>query len=86
MGLASVLFFVTPMLANLDVAFQGLNTWHSFQYLALVLYLNRFRSERASSAPRWWTSRRGRNLYAMCLGFTLSMVMYLCDPGHGRQA
>ena len=42
--IASVLFFLTPMLANLDVAFQGLNTWHSFQYLALVLYLNRYRA------------------------------------------
>ena len=25
------LFFITPALENLDVAFQGLNTWHSFQ-------------------------------------------------------
>ena len=45
-GLSAVLFFFTPMLSNLDVAFQGLNTWHSFQYLAVVLYLNRYRSAR----------------------------------------
>ena len=32
--------------SNLDVAFQGVNTWHSFQYLAVVLYLNRFRVEK----------------------------------------
>ena len=31
---AAGLFFVTPALQNLDVAFQGLNTWHSVQYLA----------------------------------------------------
>ena len=36
MTLAVSLFFITPALQNLDVAFQGLNTWHSFQYLAVV--------------------------------------------------
>jgi hypothetical protein len=72
-ALSSVLFFVTPMLANLDVAFQGLNTWHSFQYLALVLYLNRFRSEQGFIGTKLVerVSRRGWSLYAMCLGFTL---------------
>ena len=30
MPLAAGLFFITPALQNLDVAFQGLNTWHSF--------------------------------------------------------
>ena len=34
MTLAASLFFITPALQNLDVAFQGLNTWHSFQYKA----------------------------------------------------
>jgi len=72
-GLSALLFFVTPMLANLDVAFQGLNTWHSFQYLAVVLYLNRFRSEQGfiSSPFVERVSRRGMSLYAMCLGFTM---------------
>ena len=31
MTLAAGLLFITPALENLDVAFQGLNTWHSFQ-------------------------------------------------------
>ena len=31
MTLAAGLFFITPALENLDVAFQGLNPWHSFQ-------------------------------------------------------
>jgi hypothetical protein len=71
--LSVALFFVTPTLANLDVAFQGLNTWHSFQYLAVVLYLNRFRSAQGfiSSPFVERVSRRGLSLYAMCLGFTL---------------
>lgn len=72
-GLTAVLFFVTPVMGNLDVAFQGLNTWHSFQYLALVLYLNRFRSEQGFIGSRFveQVSRRGWSLYGMCLAFTL---------------
>ena len=37
MSLAAGLFFITPALQNLDVALQSLNTWHSFQYLAVVI-------------------------------------------------
>jgi hypothetical protein len=71
--IAATLFFLTPTLANLDVAFQGLNTWHSFQYLAIVLYLNRYRAARGLIGSEFVTrvSRRGTTLYAMCLGFTL---------------
>jgi hypothetical protein len=73
-ALAAVLFFLTPTLSNLDVAFQGLNTWHSFQYLAVVLYLNRYRAARGliSSEAVARVSRRGLSLYALCLGFTLA--------------
>ena len=35
--------FFTPMLPNLDTAFQGLNTWHSFQYLAITFYIIKIR-------------------------------------------
>ena len=68
-----MLFFVTPTLANLNVAFQGLNAWHSFQYLAVVLYLNRFRAGRGLIGSEFVrnVSQRGTTLYAMCLGFTL---------------
>ena len=31
--LADGLFFIIPAMQNLNVAFQGLNTWYSFQYL-----------------------------------------------------
>ncbi len=77
--IASVLFFLTPTLANLDVAFQGLNTWHSFQYLAIVLYLNRYRAARGMIGSPFVTkvSHRGFTLYAMCLGFTiLTALLY----------
>jgi hypothetical protein len=35
--------FFTPFLPNLDTAFQGLNTWHSFQYLAITFYILKIR-------------------------------------------
>jgi hypothetical protein len=73
MSLASVLFFLTPLLANLDVAFQGLNVWHSFQYLAVVLYLNRVRAEKGLIGSEFVAkvSKSGRNLYGLCFLFTL---------------
>jgi hypothetical protein len=74
MSLAALLFFVTPALPNLDVAFQGLNVWHSFQYLAVVLYLNRVRAERGLIGSELVTrvSRSGRRLYWMCFLFTVA--------------
>ncbi len=78
-GLSAALFFTTPMLANLDVAFQGLNTWHSFQYLAVVLYLNRYRAAQGLIGSELVTrvSRRGWRLYTFCLALTLvTAVLY----------
>ena len=45
-GLTIVIGFTLPLFPNLDVAFQGFNCWHSFQYLALIWYLNLMRKER----------------------------------------
>lgn len=41
---AATLF--TPLIRNLDVAFQGINAWHCVQYLALVWWANRLRRRR----------------------------------------
>lgn len=82
--LAAVLFFITPALQNLDVAFQGLNTWHSFQYLAVVLYLNRLRADRGLIGSEFVArvSRSGTNLYLLCFYFTLgAAVAYLLVRG-----
>lgn len=46
MSLTIVIAFFIPAFHNLDVAFQGFNTWHSFQYLGLTYYINRLRHER----------------------------------------
>ena len=44
---------------RLEIAFQGFNTWHSFQYLALTWYINTLRQQRgAIDSPfiRWLAS------------------------------
>lgn len=46
MGLTIVVSFFIPAYHELDVAFQGFNTWHSFQYLGLTLYINRLRQKK----------------------------------------
>ena len=78
MVLAAGLFFVTPALQNLDVAFQGLNTWHSFQYLALVIFLNRQRRAQgligSPLVARFAT--RGAHLYGVCLAFTATTAIF----------
>jgi hypothetical protein len=43
--LTVVVAFIIPSLPNLDTAFQGLNTWHSFQYLAITFYIIRLRQQ-----------------------------------------
>jgi len=40
-----VIAFGASMMDNLDTAFQGLNTWHSFQYLAITFYIIKIRQE-----------------------------------------
>jgi hypothetical protein len=77
MSLAATLFFITPIMNNLDVAFQGLNVWHSFQYLAVVLYLNRLRAERGLIGSQFVSnlSKRGSKLYWLCFAFTLGAAL-----------
>jgi hypothetical protein len=45
-GITTVVSFLLPMGSNLDVLFQGYNTWHSFQYLFLLWLINRLRDQR----------------------------------------
>ncbi len=53
---------------NLGVAFHGLNTWHSFQYLAVVIWLNRYRQARAPAASRWQSHLGSRAPARTCAG------------------
>jgi hypothetical protein len=45
-GLTVTAAFFVPALGNLDTAFQGMNVWHSLQYLALTWMLNHLRQGR----------------------------------------
>jgi len=76
--------YVIPSSDNLDVAFQGMNVWHSFQYLGLTWYLNRLRQERGEiTSPvvqKISGTRRGPQYYFFNVGLTLAagaMVVFL---------
>jgi hypothetical protein len=70
------LSYIVPSADNLDVAFQGMNVWHSFQYLGLTWYLNRLRQERhqltSPIVDRISGSRRGPLFYLFNVGLTLA--------------
>jgi len=70
--------FTIPMLPNLDTAFQGLNTWHSFQYLGITFYIIKLKQhygkldEDAPLVARFSkSSKDARGLY------TLSAIMLI---------
>ncbi len=46
MATTVALAFVVPVFDNLDIAFQGFNTWHSLQYLALTWFILTRKAER----------------------------------------
>jgi hypothetical protein len=52
-SLTSAVAFCIPAFPNLDVAFQGFNAWHSFQYLGLTYYINRLRHERGEIGTKF---------------------------------
>lgn len=85
-NLASTMLIVTtttvslliPTFSNLDVAFQGYNTWHSFQYLALVWLILKLRREYGELDNKMMIkvaeARRPWKFYGMNLGFTAAAV------------
>ena len=52
--------FSVPALGNLDTAFQGMNVWHSFQYMALTWILIHIQQERAQLGDSPFVSRLAR--------------------------
>lgn len=44
-ALTVIVSFTVPALPNMDTAFQGMNTWHSFQYLAITFYIIKIRQQ-----------------------------------------
>ncbi len=66
-----IVAFTMPALPNLDTAFQGLNTWHSFQYLAITFYIIRIKQQygqldkNAPLVARFSKGKDSRGLYAL---------------------
>lgn len=72
--------FWVPALGNLDTAFQGMNVWHSLQYLALTWMLNNVRQKRGEldSSPfvkRLSTDGSARRYYLFNVGLTLADIL-----------
>ncbi|MCU0496896.1 MAG: hypothetical protein MUF87_06045 [Anaerolineae bacterium] len=93
-----VIAFIMPALPNLDTAFQGLNTWHSFQYLAITFYIIKIKQaygqldDKAPLVARFSkSSKDSRGLYflsaVMLLGsaFVFAIVYFIAHfvtPGY----
>jgi TRAP-type C4-dicarboxylate transport system permease small subunit len=69
------LAFIIPLFDNLDVAFQGFNTWHSLQYLALTWYILTRQADRGEIGSGFVKRLSGvsktRTFYAAMVGATL---------------
>src|SRR5205085_508282 len=68
-SVTTVVSFCLPMGSNLDVLFQGYNTWHSFQYLFLLWWINRLRDQRGEIENvfvRRLVRRNGMGAYYLC--------------------
>jgi hypothetical protein len=78
MGLTIVVSFFIPSYHELDVAFQGFNTWHSIQYLGLTLYINRLRQQKRGIATplirNMSLEGRGWTFYLFNVGCALGAV------------
>jgi len=77
-SITTVVSFFLPMGSNLDVLFQGYNTWHSFQYLFLLWLINRLREQRGEIEDGFVRRlvRRGMPAYYGCfLAATGAMVV-----------
>lgn len=84
LAITVTLSFIIPSFENLDVAFQGMNTWHSLQYLALLWYISNLRRERDEISSgifrRIVGERRVFSFYGFFVGLTLvagAMVLLL---------
>jgi uncharacterized membrane protein YhhN len=82
LSLTVLVAFILPALPNLDIAFQGFNTWHSFQYLALVWYANRLKAEyvgyKSNLLRGLFGTEDGHKYYFFHIGLTaISVVIIL---------
>ncbi len=89
MAMTIVVSFFIPSYHELDVAFQGFNTWHSFQYLGLTLYINRLRQQKEGiSTPlirNMSLAGRGWRFYFFNVGCALGAVAMIAVLLFNRQ-
>jgi hypothetical protein len=79
-GITTVVSFLLPLGSNLDVLFQGYNTWHSFQYLFLLWLINRLRDQRGEledGVVRRLVRRRGMGAYYLCFLLATGVMVVL---------
>ncbi len=72
-----VVAFSMSALPNLDTAFQGLNTWHSFQYLAITFYIIKIKQQYGNldqSAPLVARFSRGKDSRGLYFLSTIMLV------------
>jgi hypothetical protein len=78
-AITTVVSFCLPLGSNLDVLFQGYNTWHSFQYLFLLWLINRLREQRGeirSRVVQRLVRRNSMAAYYLCfLAATILLVL-----------
>jgi TRAP-type C4-dicarboxylate transport system permease small subunit len=82
MAATVALAFIIPIFDNLDVAFQGFNTWHSLQYLALTWFILSRKAETGQIGSGFVRRISGTShtaiFYASMIGATLlAGVVYL---------
>ena len=91
-SVTTVVSLIIPTFSNLDVAFQGYNTWHSFQYLALVWLILKLRKEHGELDSRVIESvagdRRHWKFYGLNVGFTAAAggLIFFLQYGVGFEA
>ncbi len=89
--------FGVPALPNLDTAFQGMNTWHSFQYLVLTFYILKLRQQGGDlqvNAPlvdniakqegtrRLYFTSLAMGMASVVLGVAIYVIAALVDPAN----
>lgn len=81
----AVLGFLVPLFPDLDSSFQGMNAWHSFQYLGLLWLMNRKSQDRGEIKNRFFDSFMGEGrhwrFYLTALGGTLGLLVLVFGAG-----
>lgn len=74
--------FFVPLMGNLDTAFQGMNFWHSLQYLALTWMLNNVRQKRGELDNSPMVKRMSEDKSARRF-YYFNVMMMVANIGYG---